>query len=125
MGIMFMAMTPELPVSDVVETQEYFRNVLDFEIDWLWEDGNYGSVSKEQVSLFFCKYAQPIAGFCCYITVEDADAIYGLYQSRNVEIVSEIGDKPWQMREFTIKDLNGHFFRIGHFLGEEEEHEAA
>ena len=29
---------PELPVADVVQTQEYYRDKLGFEIAWNWED---------------------------------------------------------------------------------------
>ena len=36
-----------------------------------------------------------------------------MYKSSGVEILSEPEDMPWGMREFNIKDLNGHRLRFG------------
>jgi len=37
--------TPELPVPDVRVAQEYYRDVLGFEIAWHNEDGKIGAVA--------------------------------------------------------------------------------
>ncbi|MFQ5991552.1 MAG: bleomycin resistance protein [Nitrospiraceae bacterium] len=119
---MFKSLTPEFPVADVVETQRYYRDVLGFRIDWLWDD-NFGAVSKGEVELFFfkSKSPNPPKGFGCYLFVDNADEIYELYKKKGARVIDELGSKPWGMREFTIEDPNGHFLRIGH--GEKRIHE--
>ena len=48
------------------------------------------------------------------VRVEDADRLFALYVERGADIVEPIADRPWGMREFTLRDPNGHRFRIGH-----------
>ncbi len=79
--------TPQLPVSDIRETQAYYRDVLGFKIAWLWQE-EFG-----------------------------ADAVLADYRERGVKIVEEIASHPYGMREFSIEDNNGHRFRSGHSSG--------
>ena len=37
---------PELPVADVESAQQYYRDVLGFEIGWLYPGGDIGAVSR-------------------------------------------------------------------------------
>ena len=46
--------SPEFPVSDVAQTQAYYRDTLGFSISWIWDD-SYGAVSRGDVTLFFCQ----------------------------------------------------------------------
>gem|GEM_PF-561327 len=109
---MFHYCTPQLPVKDVVKTQEYYRDVLGFKIDWLWED-NFGCVSNGKVQLFFCKNENPIVGCCCYLDAEDVEAVYEKYKQNGANIVHGLEFQPWGMHEFVIQDIDGHFHRIG------------
>lgn len=110
---MWRGVIPELPVADVVKTQEYYRDRLGFQIAWIWED-SYGAVTNGDTELFFIKAEGAVSPATCYILVDDADAVYALYRENGVEVVEEIESTPWGMREFTIQDLNGHRFRVGH-----------
>ena len=108
--------TPELPVKDVANAQAYYRDKLGFEVLWIWED-NFGAVGSGHIEIFFFKQAGPIHPTSCYIFVDDADSWYERYRQQAVTIVEEIRSTPWGMREFVIKDLNGHLLRIGHSEG--------
>lgn len=44
---------PELPVPNVREAQEYYRDVLGFEIAWYNEGGRIGAVSHGECVIFF------------------------------------------------------------------------
>ncbi len=108
----WLIVIPQRPVHDVRATQEYYRDVLGFEIDWLWED-SYGSVHNEQGRIYFTRYEEPFEGVICCANVPDVDAVYAEYKGRGAEIVAELETKPWGMREFTLRDPNGHCFRVG------------
>lgn len=50
---------PELPVADVEQAQEYYRDVLGFEIGWLYPGKEIGSVSRGNVAIFFRRRQKP------------------------------------------------------------------
>ena len=105
--------TPQFPVVDVSDTMEYYRDVLGFSINWIWE-GTFGSVGNGEVEIFFCKQDDPPRGFGCYLCVPNADATYEEHKSRGAKIIKEPCSQPWGMREYVLEDNNGHFLRIGH-----------
>jgi hypothetical protein len=51
-----------------------------------------------------------------YFWVDDADAIYEEFKSRGAIIDYEIGNKPYNVREFGIQDLDGHDIAFGQIL---------
>ena len=110
---------PELPVADVVQTQEYYRDKLGFEIAWNWEDER-GGVSCGNVILFFVQQ-DSFEPRVTWISSTDVDAVCAEWWERGATIIEEPEDKPWQIREFTMQDLNGHHFRV--YRGVEEEGE--
>ena len=49
-----------------------------------------------------------------YLSIEEEpDQLFEFFEKRGALIVSEPEDYPWGMREFNIKDVNGHLFRFG------------
>lgn len=54
--------------------------------------------------------------YFAYLRVDDADAFHTELRSRGVEFLSDIQDKPWGMREFGVKTVDGHRIMIGHVL---------
>jgi catechol 2,3-dioxygenase-like lactoylglutathione lyase family enzyme len=110
---MWNYVTPQLPVSDVAETQEYYRDMLDFKIAFTRGE-SFGGVTYGRAEIFFMKVDEPRPGSWCCVRVDDADLLYAIYRERGVKIIEKLADRSWGMREFTIEDPNGHFFRIGH-----------
>lgn len=102
---------PILPVRDVPAAQEWYRDVLGLAINWLWND-DFGSVGADHVELFLAKTAAP-AGTWASIFVDDVDGVYERVRSRGAEILDELERKPWNVREFTVRDPDGNCFRIG------------
>ena len=109
-------MTPQLPVPDVREAQIYYRDVLGCKIAWIYQE-QYGAVYNGRTEIFFTRETGPIAPSWHFIRVENADSALADLRERGANIVEEIASHPWGMREFTIEDLNGHYFRIGHSQG--------
>ncbi len=50
---------PELPVVDVERAQQHYRDVLGFEIGWLYPGGEIGAVSRDKTTVFFRKRTPP------------------------------------------------------------------
>ena len=104
---------PQLPVADVAKTQAWYRDVLGLEIAWNRGE-SFGAVRAGLAELFFAKAPEPrVASICC-VLVDDADFVYAVCRERNAPIEDPITSQPWGMREFSVRDLNGHLLRIGH-----------
>lgn len=108
--------TPELPVADVRASQAYYRDVLGFRIAWLYEE-TYGAVYNGKTEIFLRREAGEIGRVTVFVRVENADRVLLAMRRRGAKIVEEIASQPWGMREFSVEELNGHRFRIGHSAG--------
>src|SRR4051812_15649857 len=105
---------PQLPVEDVEKAQMYYKEVLGFEILWTYPDKYIGAVGRENITLFFARTNTSIEPNIHWIFAEDIDLTYSEFKDRGADIIEDIEDKPWNMRQFTIRDLNGHIFYIHH-----------
>jgi catechol 2,3-dioxygenase-like lactoylglutathione lyase family enzyme len=104
-------LVPNLPVRDVQAAQRWFEDVLGLGVNWLWEE-NFGSVGRDHVELFLYASEAP-RPTTCSIFVDDVESIYERCRERGGEIVSDLEAKPWGVREFSIRDPDGHVLRIG------------
>lgn len=106
-----------LAVSDVAKTIDFYKDVLGFPDSWLWgTPPTFGGVCWEDVNIMFClqpELAAKIEGHQHSIFVHGVDELYARHRRKKATIVSPIGDKPWGLREYTVRDLNGYHLRIG------------
>ena len=51
--------------------------------------------------------------YFAYFVVDDADAYYEEVKANGVEIILQLKDKPWNMREFGIRTPEGYRIMIG------------
>lgn len=119
----FFSVEPVLSVYDVVATADYYRDILGFNIDFLYgKPATHGGVSRGEwsgsmVSIQLSKVAsgqEIIPSGHLHIRVDSLiDKLVEEFHAKGVEIISEPEDKPWGFREFTIKDLNGHILIFG------------
>lgn len=105
---------PELPVTDVERAQQYYKDVLGFEIGWLYPDKEIGAVSRGKIAIFFRKRTTPFEPAVHWIFAEDIDASYQELQSSGANIVEPLETKPWGLRQFTVADLDGNLFYFHH-----------
>ncbi|MGF1465329.1 MAG: VOC family protein [Sandaracinaceae bacterium] len=112
------APVPELPVRDVAEAQAYYRDKLGFEVAWTYPDAAMGAVTRGPLAIFFRRATSSFEPRTHWMFAEDVDATYREMVDRGADIVDDLGDKPWRLRQFTIADLNGHRFHIHHDLDE-------
>jgi predicted enzyme related to lactoylglutathione lyase len=105
---------PELPVVDVERAQQHYRDVLGFEIGWLEPGKDIGAVSRGRVAIFFRQRKPPFEPAIHWVFAEDIDASYQELQSLGANIVEPLEKKPWGLRQFTVKDLDGNLFYFHH-----------
>ena len=113
---------PVLPARDVAASAAYFRDVLGFDVDFLHgEPPVHGRVKKGDGS-----YGQPIyihlskadsaevcpSGELRIHVGRDLDGLFDAYRARGVQIVFEPVSQPWGLREFAVRELDGHVLRF-------------
>jgi GNAT superfamily N-acetyltransferase len=108
---------PIFPVADVVATVRYYREVLGFTEEWVWGvPPDFGGVRWGKVGAMFALQSRPdtkIGGQWHSFFVEGIDALYSLHGCNGATIYSPLEMKPWGLREYTVRDLNGHYLRFG------------
>ena len=113
MTVHFTHCYPVLPVTDLIRTQEYYKNVFRFKIDW--RDGeSFGQVSNGDIALFFQKVNAPMPGYTVVLNTQNADAVYEALKNAGADIIDPIETRSWGLREFRVRDINGHVLRISH-----------
>jgi len=108
--------TAILASSDIEATLAYYKDVLGFESTWKYGDPPvFGSVSKGGVTITFNlqpELAAKVRGHQHGVRVDDIDELYRFHKSKGAQIVEEIEDKPWGIREYIVEDLNGYHLRF-------------
>jgi predicted enzyme related to lactoylglutathione lyase len=105
---------PELPVVDVERAQQHYRDAFGFEIGWLYPDKGIGAVSRSRATIFFRKREKPFEPAIHWVFADDIDASYEEFQASGANIVEPLEKKPWGLRQFTVKDLDGNLFYFHH-----------
>ena len=105
---------PELPVADVERAQQYYRDVLGFEIGWISPGKEIGAVSRGSVAIFFRRRNPPFEPAVHWVFAEDLDATYRELKSAGAKIVDPLETKPWGLRQFTVDDPAGNRFYFHH-----------
>jgi uncharacterized glyoxalase superfamily protein PhnB len=105
---------PELPVADVEAAQRHYRDVLGFEIGWLYPDKQIGAVSRGNAVIFLRRKQPPFEPAVHWVFAEDLDATYRELQSSGARIVEPLEKKPWGLTQFTVADVDGNLFYFHH-----------
>jgi catechol 2,3-dioxygenase-like lactoylglutathione lyase family enzyme len=110
-----------LAVHNVRRSARFYVEMLGFEIHN--EPAGWIFVKKDNCMIMLgeCPDDMPASALGChsyfaYLRVADADAWYTRLKAKGAELLSRIADKPWQMREFTVRSPDGHRITIGHAL---------
>ncbi len=103
-----------LPVSDITSSINFYQEKLGFKVTFTWNNPVDYAVLKrgENVSIHFTKrHHQTIptpTNTSLYIFVKDADAVFAEYKSKGVAFQTPISNRDYGMRDFDIKDPDGH-----------------
>ena len=110
-----------LAVHDVKASADFYVRVLGFQV--VSEPQGWIFVAKDRCMIMLGECPDDIHpsklgchSYFAYLTVTDADEYYSVVRARGAEILSPIEDKPWGMREFSLRTSDGHRITIGHSL---------
>src|SRR6476620_12048130 len=107
---------------DIPATLAYYKDKLGFESLGTWLDPPvYAIVARDQQVIHFRCAAPPTANpdkyddelLDAYLFIEDADALHSEYAGKGVEVTRKLGNTPWNMREFVVKDCDGRLLAFG------------
>ncbi len=108
-----------LAVTDIRAAVNFYVGQLGFVHAFSWgEPPTFAGVRLGEVELFLAAgtptpSAQTAAA---YFIVGDADALYEFHQSNGVAIAQPIGDRPYSIRDYTVRDLHGYQLVFGQRL---------
>ena len=116
--------SPILLVADVVKAAEYYADKLGFRAPRMWGDPPNFCMPQRDGCIIALNQVGPNAGyranasfegrFDVYFDVDDADALYAEFKANGADIVCEPEDQPYWMRDFQVRDLDGHLLAFGH-----------
>ncbi len=114
---------PVLMVHNVADTVAFYTEKLGFAVNFLYGDPpthaavSHGSWSGAQVTIQLTQVPPERtinpAGYLYIFTDAQIDALYAIYRQQGVDIVQEPQTYPYGMREFTVRDPNGHILLFG------------
>ena len=107
-----------LYVPDLEAAVEFYTTRLAFWKAFEWgEPATLAGVNIGHVQIFLEQGEPSVRKCAVYFVVGDADKLHAYHQARGVEVVDPLSDRPWKLREYTVRDLNGYTLTFGHRLG--------
>ena len=112
-----------LAVHDARQSADSYQRMLGFDV--VAEPPGWVFVKKDECMIMLgeCPDDLPPSELGChnyfaYFRVSDADQYYSDLKAKGAEILSAIEDKPWKMREFGLRTVDGHRIMIGQSLSQ-------
>lgn len=103
-----------LYVHDLAASQRYYRDQLGFKLDWADGDpATFAAVSRGDTQIFLCEQCQGHPGTWQWVFTPDVDRLHRELIQRHARIQEPPDDKPWDVREMQVADLDGNVLRIG------------
>lgn len=119
MTIKIPAPVPEIPVKDLDKALSYYRDCLGFNIDWGGGNGLAG-ISRDEARIFLADSGfrsgngnnAPSLIWLNLNSREEVDQLYEQWHLNGALVGSAPESKPWNLHEFTIKDIDENIIRV-------------
>ncbi len=110
-----------LAVKDLAVEAAYYKDKLGFDLDFTVPGWEFLSFGDFKVMLGECPDDMLAGDTGCHswfahAVVENVDEVYQEFISRGAKILSEIEDKPWNIREFSVVTPDGHRIVFGQII---------
>ena len=114
---------PYLPVPDVSSIGAYYRDVLGFQCEYAaGEPAEFAMYSRSGIAVMFRRVQDP--SLICpnerqggtwdvFFWVDDIEALYGELTLKGASVVYPPVIQPYHMKEFAVRDPNGHVLGFG------------
>ena len=108
---------PALRVSDVRAAVDFYTTNLGFRQSFIYGDPpTMAGVNLGNVQMFLEHGPPRPEGCALYFVVGNADELYEFHRASGVEIMEAPGDRPYGLRDYRVRDLNGYELGFGHHL---------
>jgi catechol 2,3-dioxygenase-like lactoylglutathione lyase family enzyme len=106
-----------LYVSDVLAAVDFYTNKLGFRLGFTWgEPTTMAGVNLGEAQIFLAQGTPNPQGCSVQFVVGDADGLYEHQRANGVEVVEPPGDRPYGLRDYTVRDLSGYLLGFGHYI---------
>lgn len=110
-----------LAVKDLSTSAAYFKDKLGFDLDFTAPGWEFLSFGEFKVMLGECPdalWARETGdhSYFAHVLVENVDELYSEFNERGAKILSNIGNKPWGIREFCAVTPDGHRIVFGQLI---------
>lgn len=114
----FMRSGLHLPVYNLRETLNYYRDRPGFYDEWTWADKD-GGIRRDEMRLLFAEdpefvkdintknHRLPLMWF-----VENIDEIYAEFKEKEIDMADDLREHPYGLREFAFIEINGYYIRV-------------
>jgi predicted enzyme related to lactoylglutathione lyase len=110
---------PVLDCTDVERSVAFYRDRLGFAASTFGAPPTFAILQRGTVTLGLAKVDGAPAvsrNWAAYVYVADADALYGEFNAHGAGLTEPPIDKPYNCRDFTVDDPDGHLIAFGHTL---------
>jgi len=120
----FIRTNPHLPVRNLRQTLDYYRDHLGFYEEWTWtnDEGKVvdGGIKRDDMRLLFAEDPEFVNVINSYKKnrlpmmwfVENIDEVFSEFQKREIEFEDSLRMHPYGLREFSFVDINGYYIRV-------------
>jgi len=98
---------PELPVSDLRKSLEYYEAKLGFRTAMQMPEGDYAVVERDNVAIHLFRAGKGDSPGSIHIFTDGLDDLQKEFEGRGTEIQQRILRKPWGNRDFRVIDDSG------------------
>ncbi len=106
-----------LAVENIPAAVEFYTTKLGFTTGFTWgEPPTFAGINLGDAQIFLQEGEPSPKDGSVYFLVGDADELYAFHQSQGVEIAQPIDDREYGIRDYSVRDLHGHYLTFGHAL---------
>jgi catechol 2,3-dioxygenase-like lactoylglutathione lyase family enzyme len=118
--IELLSFRPNLFVSDVQAATAFYRDVIGMQVHAAFPDGSFamlGGHGDAEVALV--QHEDPPQGEA-YLYVRGVEALLRRCEAAGFEITRALTAQPWGLRDFVVRDPDGHLIGIGERIDGED-----
>jgi catechol 2,3-dioxygenase-like lactoylglutathione lyase family enzyme len=106
-----------IAVRDIQAAIDFYTTRLGFELGFVWRDPpEFAGLNLGEVQIFLDQREPNPEGCTMFFVVGDVDALYEYHRANGVEIETEIGDREYGLRDYSVRDLYGYVLQFGQYI---------
>ena len=108
--------TPSLRVRDITRAIDFYTSHLGFTLGFTWgKPVGFAGVRLGEVQIFLQQGDPGSVPGQVYCAVDDADALHAYHAAQGVRVLREPADQAYELRDYTVADLDGNELTFGHY----------